>query len=195
MSLTFDEATHTYRWGGRVVPSVTQVLADLKDWSMIPRDRLARAQKEGVAIHKMVEWHLQGALDIDGLPEWMRPRHAALERFLREHNLLVRSQELRLYHDRYRYAGTYDIHGELDGDPALIDVKRSLYGGRVTGLQLAAYNGLLVRDRTSIPEKFIRRFALQLKDDGNYSLVEFSNPADWGVFLACLTRHHFMEGT
>ncbi len=188
MTLTFDETTHTYRWGGRIVPSVTQVLADLKDWSVIPRDRLARAQREGVAIHKMVEWHLQGTLDVDGLPEWIRPRHRALLRFLDEHELIVSRQETPLYHEQYRYAGTFDIEAKLDGFDALIDVKRSLYGGRITGLQLAAYA------RLSSPDLRRRRFALQLKDDGTYSLPEFSNPADWGVFLACLTRHHFMEG-
>lgn len=189
MTLTFDEPTHTYRWGGRVVPSVTQVLADLKDWSAIPRDRLARAQREGVAIHKMVEWHLKGTLDVDGLPAWIRPRHEALLRFLSDHKLVVSRQETPLYQPVYRYAGTFDIEGDLDGDPALIDVKRSLYGGRITGLQLAAY------ERLASPDVKRRRFALQLKDDGTYSLPEFSNTADWGVFLACLTRHHFMEGT
>jgi len=194
MSLAFDEATHTYRWGGRVVPSVTQVLADLKDWSAIPRDRLARAQKEGVAIHKMVEWHLKGVLDVDTLPGWMRQRHAALLKFQDEHRLTVRSQECPLYNSKYRYAGTYDIDGDLDGSPALIDIKRSLYGGRITGLQLAGYHGLLTPN-LGFADMSRRRFALQLKDDGNYSLVEFSNTSDWGVFLACLTRHHFMEGT
>ena len=46
-ALTFDEAAHEYRLDGRRLPSVTQLLAPLVDYSKVPRETLERAQALG----------------------------------------------------------------------------------------------------------------------------------------------------
>lgn len=194
--LSFDDAKHEYRYGGRVVPHVTGVLADLKDWSRIPPDTLARAQQEGVAIHAMVELDAIGELDpddTDSLPVWLRPRFKAWRRFCAERDFTPSGVELQVYHDTYRFAGTLDLTGHLGEEWCFIDVKRSLYGGRVTGLQIAAYEEAYRSERKIPKSKPSTRYALQLKDDETYKLVPFTNKNDFTVFLACLTRHHFME--
>ena len=49
--LTFDEATHTYRWDGVVVHFVTQVIAPVVDYSAVPREVLAKKAEFGKAVH------------------------------------------------------------------------------------------------------------------------------------------------
>jgi len=195
--LTFDADKHEYRYSGRPVPHVTGVLADLSDWSRIPPDTLYRAQQEGVAIHKMVELDVAGEIDpgdMESLPIWLRPRYTAWRRFLNDRDFRAVGSERRVYHDRYRYAGTLDLVGYMGSSEwTFIDVKRSLYGGRVTGLQLAAYEEAYRHVLKAPKSQPSTRYALQLKDDGGYRLVPFTNKNDFTVFLACLTRHHFME--
>ena len=43
--LTFDPVKHEYRDGDRVIPSVTQILAPLSDFSFVDADVLSAAQE------------------------------------------------------------------------------------------------------------------------------------------------------
>ena len=45
--LTFDEPSHTYRWQGQVVRSVTQYLERLHSFAGVPVDVLEAAKKRG----------------------------------------------------------------------------------------------------------------------------------------------------
>ena len=62
--LTFDPEKHEYRINGVLVPSVSQILAPLYDFSKIPRDVLERKRQIGTAIHKAIELDLLGDLDV-----------------------------------------------------------------------------------------------------------------------------------
>ena len=53
--LTFDEASHTYRIDGQVVPGVTSVLKPLTDYSMVPPADLQAAADFGKAVHRACE--------------------------------------------------------------------------------------------------------------------------------------------
>lgn len=196
--LTFDNPTHTYYWNGVRVPGVTSVIDDLLSWDHIPRDRLDHAREEGRAIHMMAEYHWQGTLDVDSLPDWLRPRYEALLKFVADTDFQPMAWERQVYHKRYCYAGTLDAFGamRIAGKPgcfALLDIKRTLYGGRVTGLQLAGYE-MAYDDEPSLSSPGgVARFALHLKDNGRYELEPFTDRNDHGAFLACLTRHRFKE--
>lgn len=192
--LTFDEATHTYRWNGDVVPNVTRVIAPLTDYSRIPPDTLARAQAEGIAVHKMVELHCRGTLK--EVPDWMRGHLAAWEKFLAESGMDVWLSEHRVYHPAMRYAGTLDLYGEVKKlkaftGPALLDVKRSFYGGPAIGLQTAAYDTALATDKAITRAR--HRAALQLRPDGTYRLKKFDDKMDHAVFAAMLTTQRWKE--
>lgn len=192
--LTFDAATHTYRWDGVRVPHVTQVIAGLVDYSRIQPEALERARQEGVAVHKMVQLYFDSELNVDALPTWMRGHYDALCRFHYDTGFEVWAAEKKLYNPVLHYAGTPDLIGLLPKlknvrGPANIDVKRSLFGGAAIGLQTAGYTrawndtesrDLRVSDRN--------RFALQLRADGTYRLEPYQDGEDFTAFLACLQQ-------
>lgn len=194
--LTFDEPRHIYHFSGRLVPSVTQVIAPWCDFSMIPPDVLEKARQEGQAIHKMVELICKG-LAFD-MPEWMRGHRLAFDRFVEDTGFECWAAEKRLYHE-IGYAGTADLFGMLPKlrnvlGPANLDIKRSFYGGPTIGLQLAAYSRAWNEEAPkdmAIPDA--NRFALRLDADGKYRLQRFPGPDDWVDFLAALRQHKFKE--
>lgn len=188
--LEFDETTHTYRLDGRVVPSVTQIIKPLIDYSHVPADALERARQEGTAIHRMVELDCAGDLDIDGLPDWLRPYLSAWHRFRSDTNFQIERSESRVYHPLMRYAGTLDLLGtglfSRRTRRMLVDVKRSFAAGRAIGVQTAAYANCIDGPK-------VDRAGLQLRSDGTYRLRIFNDAAHLAVFLACLTLHNYKE--
>lgn len=181
--LTFDAAKHEYRWDGNRVPSVTQVLKPLTDYSMVDAETLERARAEGVAIHKMVELYERD--DLGQLPAWLEPYIAAWMKFKAEMKFRACCSEAQVYHPTFGYAGTYDLDGHMGNDTALVDLKRSFMAGPAIGLQLAAY--LAASEAQNGEMKRARRFALQLRPDGTYRLQEFTDKTDFQTFLAALT--------
>lgn len=192
--LTFDEASHTYRYRGVVVPNVTRVLGSLIDLSHVDPEKLEHARQEGVAMHRMSDLHFKGELHIPSLPDWLVPRLAALKRFVSETGFRVVASEQKLYHPTYAYAGTFDLvghipvkNGRLYRDvTACVDLKRSFFAGRVTGLQTAGY-ALLWEDQGH--PRIQRRLALKLHANGTYATDLFEDPADRSVFLAALALY------
>lgn len=197
--LTFDEEKHEYRWNGERVPNVTSIIGHLTDYSHVPPAALEKARQEGVAVHKMVELHFKGQLG--RVPEWMAGHHAALLRFIDETGFWLAETERKVYHPKKRYAGTLDLAGgftKLKGSkhPAIIDVKRSFFGGPAIGLQTEGYRDALNAEEKS-PNLYRERYALQLKTDGRYRLISYHDDpqhAEDGIaFLACLQQLRWKE--
>ena len=198
MSLTFEEISHTYRWDGKIVPSVTQILKPLTDYGSIPDGVLEKARQEGTAIHSMVEYDEEGQLDRAGLPEWMRPYLDAWHLFKSDSGWATDASEKKLYHKVYKFAGTCDLTGTAPKlssvtGRGLIDIKRSFYAGAAIGLQLSAYAEAESIKHTDSNMRIRWRAALQLKKDGRYKLEIFDDKADWNTFLSCLVLHKWLE--
>jgi hypothetical protein len=198
--LTFDEASHTYRWNGNVVPSVTGIIAPLEGaWlAKIAPDVLEHARQEGVAMHKMVELDCKNELDVESLPEWLKPRYAAWRKFVSETGFELWASEQKLYNRTYGYAGTLDLAGVLTKikqkhKESLIDVKRTLTGAPAVGVQLAGYLDTWNRGASPNSRRITRRFALELRANGEYRLQEYADREDIGCFLACLTLKRWRE--
>lgn len=191
--LTFDEAAHQYYWQGKPVVNVTRVLNDLTDYSMVPPAALALAIEKGKAVHKLVELDAKGDLDEATLPDWMAPVLVEWRKFVAQSGFRVIDSEKKVYHPSYRYAGTLDLFGELQHVPAFayIDVKRSFLAGKVTGLQLSAYQAADVAEHKD--RRGALRFALRLKEGEPYRMQQFSDANDFNIFAACLIRHKFKE--
>ena len=198
MSLTFNEERHEYAWEGKIVPSVTQVLSSLNNWSHIPEGVMVKARAEGQAIHAMVQYETEGTLDEANLPEWLRPFLAAWRKFKDDTGFAVDGSEKRVFHAQYKYAGTADLFGRAPKLPKLkgrgiVDLKRSAYDDPITGCQLAGY---AAAEDTMQPDTNMRirwRAGLKLQKDGNYRLQVFESNSDWGTFLACLTVHRWLQ--
>ena len=140
--LRFDPVGHVYTVGSQRVPSVTQILAPLVDYSQVPRAVLERAQKLGQAVHRMTELYDLDDLDMDDLADELRPYLTAWIKFRAETGFVPETIEKRLYHPGLRYAGTPDRSGLISRRRAVIDLKKMLTLGPVIGLQLAAYKEL-----------------------------------------------------
>jgi len=182
--LTFDAEKHEYRLDGVRLPSVTQIIADaglygntsyFTDYS---RDR-------GSFVHQIIEWHLSQELDEATIDPVLMPYFEAWKRFEAESSYVSDSCEEQLASSRYRYAGTIDHIGHLNGYFCIIDVKSGA-PTPATGIQLAGYENLL-------KVKGAKRFALHLKDDGNYKLIEYKDSNDRNVFLAALSLYYWKQ--
>jgi len=185
--LAFNEERHEYRWHGRLVPSVTQILKDLTDYSMVPDAVLNRKRDIGIAVHKAIELDLDGDLDESTIdPAWSGYFEGWL-RFKFESGFIVAQAEHKDYSERYGYAGTLDLLGELPNTGgALIDTKTCAVLMPSVGPQTAAYAELAKKPR-------INRYALQLTPEGKYSLVACTDKSDWAVFQAALTLHRWRK--
>lgn len=182
-TLTFDEAAHEYRIDGRRLPSVTQLLAPLVDYSMVPREALERAQALGTAVHKMTELHDNDDLDEDSLSDELKPYLAGWIKFRTECQFKPVTIEHRMAHPTLGYAGTSDRTGVIKGRLAVVDIKKMFVLGPHIGPQLAAYERLHQAEGLQV----LDRFALGLRADGTYRLQHYTDPLDWQCFLSHLT--------
>lgn len=174
--VTLDEASHTYRdISGRIVPSVTGILAAA---GIIETEWFSDyARIRGLAVHKAIELLERGTLDPDSISDGVAPYLESWKNFKKDTDYQCRGTELKIYHKRYRYAGTIDQIGEVFYATCLLDIKTGVEQ-HWWALQTAAYNEIA---------KCKHRFSLQLKSDGKYRLIEHTNKRDFQVFLACLT--------
>ena len=189
--LRFDEAAHAYFVGERRLPSVTQVLAQLEDWSKVDPVALEIARVRGQHIHRMVELDVHGNLDEDSLaPEY----HGYLRqwrKFLADTRFKPLLAECRVHDERYGYAGTFDLAGTLSTQFVLVDVKSGLVP-RTVPLQTAAYLGA-AQHRGKFPAS-ASRAALRLHED-HYRFFPIETPfaSDLGDFLAAVRLHAWRE--
>lgn len=184
----FDEAKHIYTLDGMVLPSVTQVLKPLYDFSGIPKDVLARKAELGTAVHKACELLDADQLDWGSVNEDMSGYVLAYLKFLDEVKPEILSNEERFASAKLRFAGTMDKRALVRGKHCIIDVKCTASLSPIVGLQTAAYEGL-VKENTG--EKVQGRYALQLKPDETYVFQPYTGKTDWAVFCNLLSVHHW----
>lgn len=185
--LTFDPASHTYRFLGAVVPSVTQVLAPLVDFSRVPPDVLEAKRELGTMVHEACHYWDEDDLDIDCIPAAVEPYLTAWQKFKAETRAEVLLCERRVFDPMLMYAGTLDRVLLIDGIKWLVDLKTSFSTPASAGPQTAAYT------RALGDLSVTRRAALRLRDDGTYRFDPLNGADDWAVFAACLTVRRFME--
>lgn len=195
--LTFEEATHTYRFNGEAIPSVTQVLSPVSSYAGIPRNILDAAAARGTYIHKCCEMILWETLDWDSVyPEYL-PYVQAFQKFLDESGVEIELPEEMVFHPKLKYAGRVDLVGRVPKRKrmrrAVIDYKTSLKLMPAVGPQVAAYQDAQNASQPKDAEKIVDRYGLQLKKDGTYSLQPYESPNDMNVFRSCLTIHHFIN--
>lgn len=191
MRLTFDAESHVYRLDGDVVPSVTQLLSDLYGGSLdrIPEAILDRKRAIGVAVHAASELIDDGALDEDSVDPVIAGYLDGYRAFLDKERPAWSLSETPMGHPTWRYAGTVDRIGELRGDPAIVDLKTVAQLHPAIGVQTAAYD-LLRQHEFSTPTP-ARRYALQLKPNGTYRLMPYTDPDDYRVFLSLIGLHNW----
>jgi hypothetical protein len=185
--LTFDEAAHVYRAGGVVVPSVTQVLSPLVDFSGIPEHVLEAKRQLGQEVHFACQLDDEDDLDESSVAPHVAPYLASWRAFKRDTGAEVLMNERRVFDPLLLFAGTLDRVVWLNGHHWLIDLKTCISCPIAVGPQTAAYLRALAEPEVT------HRGALRLRPDGTYRLDALTDPNDWACFMACLTLKRFKE--
>jgi hypothetical protein len=183
MTIDFDEAVHSYRLNGRVVPSVTQVLklAGVVDDEWYDDASCLR----GTYVHEATEMFDKGELDEETLDPVIVPYLGAWKAFLRESKAEIIDIEKRVVNEVYRYAGTLDRIAIVAKRLTVIDIK--------TGSPEPSHQLQTAGYARCLPES-VQRLAVYLRDDGTYKSVEHADFGDAHVFLAAVAVANWKLG-
>ncbi len=178
---------------GEKVPGTTTIISRFKEsgalmyWAwqqgkmgLDYRETCRVAADAGTLAHSMAEVQLKGldpnlvvlGASVYATPEVIAQAKSAFASFLswKDHSRLeIVYQEMQMVSEDYRYGGTFDGIGLMDGKHSLIDFKtsNSLYPEYL--IQLAAY-AHLVEDG----EEMATRVPLGIKLDGGFHLLRFA---------------------
>lgn len=176
MTIHLDPSTHVYTVDGSIYPSVTQIL---QDQGFIDATWFTEyARERGKLVHRITHWHDTGELDPGSVDPALEGYLEGWRRFIRESGFDPQIIERPLASHTYRFAGTPDRIGVLNGELAILDIKSGAVQAW-TGLQLAGYE-VLYGQRTA-------RAGVQLTEDGKYKLISFTDRSDRAIFLAALS--------
>jgi hypothetical protein len=188
MQLDFDSEKHVYSLGGRVLPSVTEILRPLEDFSRIPAEVLEAARDFGHNVHLACHLDDQEALEWDSLDPALVPYVLAWRKFLADTGAVVIASEHPLAHPTLGYAGTPDRVLAWGKRTVLPDIKSTTVVPRTVGPQTAGYTKLYQANHGGREPE---RYCIQLKPDGTYSSHRRPESTDWSVFLSCLNIWRF----
>ena len=111
-----------------------------------------------------------------------------VEKYLRFEDFAFSASEVKVYSKKYKYAGTLDIDAEIDGEPAIVDIKATngIYLGHK--LQTAAY--LQARSEET-GKDYKERWIIRLdKLTGVPDVLHLTNQKeDFRAFLGCLALY------
>ncbi len=175
----FDEDTHTYHVGDRLLPSVTQVLdeAGLIDKEWFTEEHMLRGKR----VHIATAMHDEG-LEVFRLTTDERGCLAAWCKFREESNCEIISIEERVWSTVWGVAGTIDRRLIINGGAMTGDIKS---GGpaRWHKLQTAGY-GVCQGSREP-------RICIYLKPDGTYKIQMHNDSSDFDAFHAFLAGYNW----
>lgn len=175
-SIEFDPVNHTYRVGGKILPSVTQLLP--KQDYFVSDERLTECAEEGTANHAAVEDMIRTGVSSCGYTDAVKQFMDVMKNII---GGLVEC-EIPLASAK-GFAGTPDLIFEN----GIVDLKRSLGNKKIHGLQTAAYNMLAVENGLIRPTK--QQYILVAHDDGSYDAVNVYNSFAEVTFLSLLQRY------
>lgn len=192
--LTFDPASHEY-WVDQILrPSVTQLLdaAGLTpDFSLVQPAVLEHARERGRHVDAACDLLDQDDLDWRSVHSEAVPYLEAWLRFRDYEGYTPLASQIPLYNAEWGYCGTADSVGVLPGGRAVIVERKSTSKMAPTySLQVAGYaldgmwhappgGGVL----EPVPWERPGRLGVQLRPDGTYKLVAYTDPADFEAFL------------
>ena len=180
--LQFDEATHKYTVGGKIIPSVTQIISavGLYEFDFVSKQTLAVAAERGRIVHTYIEWHEQGMLDENSIDPDLAGYFEAYLKAKAAGKIPAKPTmiEERVYSEKYQYAGTLD---QMFGERWIHDHKTGSESP-THGLQLSGYWMALHPDLRDKPEKLTCGY---YRNDGQYKIVEYPyEPLAWLAVVA-----------
>ena len=176
----FDETTHTYYLDGVKIPSVSEIISPLVDYSEVNPITLANACNYGKAVHRTIELWLNGNLDENcGFSEGLKQPLDEFKEFIELFRTGVYIAEEKYYNKKLRFAGTIDLLlTSPKEEKAIIDIKTRKYNPITDDLQLAGYE-ILTGCKC---EKFV----LELLPNKPFNLIKVNNKQAKSMFLYML---------
>jgi hypothetical protein len=201
--ITFDPIAHRYTLpDGRVVPSVTQILAAtgisadfeaIGARSAFAREVLEAKRDLGTAVHADCHAWDDQDLDVEAVHPDVRPYLDAWIAFRANTGFAPEQRERIVYHPGLNYCGRLDAIGRIkSGRVILVDIATGDPEHSAKRYQTAAYMGAryMQGDETDWIDE---RWAVQLTPDNGipYRIHVYSDWSDFSKFSAfCTTYHH-----
>lgn len=188
IDFTFDPETHTYLVGGKRLPSITQLMAPLKDFSGVPAEVLKRAQVWGTAVHSVVEYHIEGTLDVETMDELLLGPYTAFLQWEADHGMsgLNPVCEKKFFHPRLGFAGTPDLI--YDDKRWIVEVKTRKFDKKTDPVQTAGQQLLWQANGGS--KGYFDHFVLELRLDGTYEFTPANHKQALGIFRKLIESHN-----
>lgn len=186
--LTFHEKEHVYKLEGIPIPSVTQVIQSvgLTNYKNVNLEILEYAGDKGTKIHQTLDYYDRGVLDEENLHPILKDYLEQWKKFLSDYNITIIESELRMFHPRYRYAGTIDkIAKYKNNNIVLLDIKSGA-ASATHDLQTAAYAEMY---EANTQKKIHSRMCVYLEQD-RYKVVGFTE-SSFTVFLSALSIYNW----
>ncbi len=190
----FDDETHIYRMGGRIVPGVSTILrkagiadpAETDSGFVISDDIIDNAADRGKVIHAAIELLDAGELDWETVDDECLPYVEAWQAWCEATGFVSIANEWPFYDETHDYCGTGDAVGYIGDRLTIVDRKTGSAGLKPWHkYQLAAYAWPF----SEWGDKWPQRIMVQLKANGKPKAVTFAANGEWDmkVFLACRT--------
>lgn len=130
--LEFIEESHTYILNGEIIPSVTQILQDLfpLKYDGVPQEILQNKASYGTELHKFIEIieKKKPKKPLAYIKRYYKPniyQEESLKDYLKikdKYKIEITDSEKKISYE-YKYAGTLDLKGYVNGKSAIIDIK------------------------------------------------------------------------
>lgn len=193
MDIGFEPSTHTYTLDGVVVPSVTQVLSLLEDWSHVNPEVLEAARVFGDHVHSAVHLWNTGELDWGSLDPPLVKTTEQWAQFIEDNDITIIASEVIVAHPLLKYAGRKDTLVEWDRRRCLIDVKSGLLP-RTVGPQTDAYKEAHHAMHKPCVQ-IARRHCVQINPEWDRAKVtRLNSPSDFSIFVSALNCWRFKNG-
>ncbi len=192
-AIEFDEATHTYRLDGAVVPSVTAIIEPVRRELGGSESVLEYKRQIGKALDTAIELYERQDLDVDSLDPAVLPFLNGWLKFKQDSGFRVLLNQPVVYSRKFRFAGRPDLIGTRDASSMtpdeLIDTKCVWTIDPATAIQTAGY---CVAALESLGIRIKKRAGIQLLRDGSYKVHPYTNPNDETVFQSCRNVHAWL---
>jgi len=173
--LEYNDDRHEYRWNGKIVLSVTQIIPDQKFYQTA--EKLEAARLEGNNNHSLVKMYF------DTRCTFGDPYLERFEKWYLENKKML--GELRAYEEMFYSKFGFPGRPDLIFKNAVVDLKRSLGNLKHHALQLAGYSILAKEHKLTNTKKW-----LIIWDDGKEFKMKncYDNKSE-GMFRSLLLKH------
>lgn len=185
--LTFDPEQHRYFKGPVELPSLSVILKSAgltDDFSGVPEWILEHKRQIGQSLHKCIELYFAGTLDRDSIHPDVLPYYAGFEAYVADHKPSLYVSEAPVCSIEHWVACKPDL--VLVAPLEVTEFKTTLKISRFVPIQLAG-QALCIGETA-------KRTVCQLKKDGTYKLVEYTDPRDFEIVKAAARIYKWKGG-